>query len=166
MRGPRSSRRFELLGAVRAERLGLSARRCRELKLTLAWQRIAGETLAALARPVRICRGVLELELLTSDEARRRTLEESSPDLCTALGGEFPDLGIKRIRLLDAERETAPETRPPGNPTAATTEGGRPAGRGALHEVMERYLARARGEEFPLDVRRAGRAPGRTGRTS
>jgi hypothetical protein len=156
MRGPRSSRQFEPLGALRARSLGLSDRRSRELELLSAWARVAGPELSALARPLRLRRGVVELELLAGDEERRRRLVESLAELGAELAAMLPGLRIKRVRLADAEQRPAagPREAEPLLPEAAKEDG--PL---TLEELMERYLARAQKRERTVSSQAVRSAP-------
>ena len=95
-------------------------------------------------------RGILELQLLTADETRRRALLESLPELLPALAAALPRQGLKRIRVVAGEHAIPHEG--VDAPEAARVE--RSAGEatepGTLQELMERYLARACGGDGQL----------------
>lgn len=163
MRRRRAFREFERLGGIRAQSLGLSARRSRQLELVSAWGRTAGERLARLARPVRIRRGTVEFEWLDADPERRRELLDALPALAARLAAEMPGRRIERLRLEHPEigvRSVAAASGP-----TATAAGPRPAspeqapgdrtatGPVALEELMERYLERAKRQKPERTVR-------------
>jgi hypothetical protein len=88
------------LGGLPVERLGLSARRSSELLLHQAWERAAGERLAARAVPLTIRRGVLEMRMTTADAVWSRTLYELLPGLAASMLATRPRLGLRQVRLI------------------------------------------------------------------
>ena len=148
MRRRRVSRHFRQLGELPAERLGLSARRVRELELIRAWRRVAGQRWGALARPIRVRRGSLELELFTAEPGLRQELEQNLGQLVPELARRLPALRIQRIRVADAQGRAAAGSAGGRRPEederfeAPGSERPRP-----LRELAERYLARARGQK-------------------
>jgi len=97
-RFPRKS--FVAVGALPADRIGLSARRSSQLTLIGAWARVAGSRLAARATPDGVRGGVLELRLTEDDETWTRTLLDCVPTLAAAIATAHPRLGIRTVRLV------------------------------------------------------------------
>jgi len=95
------------VGSFRPDQLDLPARRSRELLLALGWLRVAGEGIARHARPVRVRRGVLEIEV--RDRRWAETLRELLPGLTGRLAAACPELGVRKFRLLEVESEGAGE---------------------------------------------------------
>ncbi len=163
MRRRRAYREFERLGGLRARNLGLSARRSRQLELVSAWRRAGGEAFFRLARPLRVRRGTVELELVDADPGRRRELLDALPALGASLAASLPDRRIERVRLehpdigaisvavASGPTATAVGVRraspPPGPGDRAA------AGPVALEELMERYLERAKRQKPERTVR-------------
>ena len=89
---------LERAGAFPEASLPFPARRRRELKLALAWRSVAGSAIAAQA-PVRGIRaGTLIVE---TEEARwAETLRELLPRLGIRLARRYPELGVRRCRLI------------------------------------------------------------------
>jgi len=98
MRSRRNERGFRKAGDLRADRLEMPAARARELRLATAWQAVAGEAIARRAPARGIRRGVLEVEV--PDERWASTLRELIPRLAGRLSGAYPDLGVKKLRLI------------------------------------------------------------------
>jgi predicted nucleic acid-binding Zn ribbon protein len=137
------------LSSMTAEQLGLPRRRARELDLQAAWSEAAGEAIAQRARPLRIARGVLELEV--EDERWIGSLRELVPRLAGRLAARHPELGVRRLRLQCGGRraeesfevepyDVEPDSDPVQEPRVA---------KAALdiEQVSERYLRRARPQE-------------------
>ena len=150
----RRDRGFERAGRLPADQLGLPRARGRELVLARAWRRVAGEVVARRAVARRVARGVLEVEV--DDERWIETLGPLVPRLAGRLAAHYPDLRIRKFRLvLDRSRplprpqpvEAVDEEPPPsalrspanGDPSDPTGDES-PAER--LKRVMERYLDR------------------------
>ena len=98
---------FERAGSFRPDQLGLPARQARELLLALGWLRVAGEGIARHATPIHVRRGVLEI--VVRDSRWAETLRELLPGLTCRLAAAYPELGIRKFRLLEAESEGAGE---------------------------------------------------------
>ena len=116
---PRKRKRdFAALGQLGWDRLGLPARRARELGLAVAWRDVAGEAIARRAVPLVIRRSVLDVRLADADPGWIDTLKEVLPELARRISAEFPELRVRGIRLLSASgeellvvgRERGPET--------------------------------------------------------
>lgn len=99
----RRKRGFERAGSFRPDQLGLPARRSRDLQLALAWLRVAGEGIARHARALRVRRGVLEVEI--RDPRWMATMKDLMPRLMGRLTATFPELRVRKFRLLDVESE-------------------------------------------------------------
>ena len=97
MRQPRRRRGFERAGTVPATRLGLPARRARDLSLLQGWQSVAGEALSRHAPARGVVRGVLEIE--AADRRWHDAIEPLLPELAARLAVEQPTLGVKKFRL-------------------------------------------------------------------
>ncbi len=153
----RRHRGFERAGHVPAGTLGLSLARSRELALAGAWVRVAGETLARHATPLRVRGGVLEIRV--EDERWLPPLRALIPRLAGRLAAEYPGFGVRKFRLRRCQGGDEPpaevepwvreasggaeagiDPRPPhaeaAEPTRAVPSGER------LERAMERYLGR------------------------
>lgn len=141
---------FRLVGRLRPDQMGLPAARGRELLLAHAWARVAGQALARRAVAHRIVRGVLEIEV--ADERWVETLVQLIPRLAGRLSSSYPQLGVRRFRLLRGS--TKPRGRPqplvqadepdavassPAGPDGPETAVGADEAPSAAR-VMERYL--------------------------
>ena len=126
---PRKRKRdFAPLGNVGWDRLGLPARRARELGLAVTWRNVAGEAIARRALPLAIRRSVLEVRLVDADPGWSGTVQEVLPELARRIAAEFPALGVRRIRLLSASGEVL-RLVDTGRSGTATARRGRPARR-------------------------------------
>lgn len=96
----RNRRGFERAGALSLDRLGLPRARARELILAQAWDQVAGPALAARVRAARVQRGVLEIEVTSGRWSA--TLREWLPRLAGRLSRAFPELGVRKFRVLRA----------------------------------------------------------------
>lgn len=161
MQKPRRRRGFERAGTVPATRLGLPARRVRDLSLLQGWQSVAGETLSRHAPARGVVRGVLEIE--ASDRRWHDAIEPLLPELAARLAVEQPALGVKKFRLHLVGEHAVPEARvvpgfvaaaPPvraprprrGAPGAAMPEAPEaPTPTPPTREDLERRLERAAG---------------------
>jgi hypothetical protein len=90
---------FVPIGQLPVDRIGLSRRRGRELELSRAWTRVAGQVLAGKAIPA-IRLGVLEVRMLEDDEGWRQPLFDVLPRLAASIARERPELGIEAVRLF------------------------------------------------------------------
>jgi predicted nucleic acid-binding Zn ribbon protein len=95
---------FERAGTLSVRELGLPVQRARELVSCAAWRRVAGEAIASRTS-VRIRRGVLEIRV--SDEHWAATLTDLIPRIAGRLAADYPDLGVRKFRLI---RAGSPET--------------------------------------------------------
>ena len=160
----RRRRGFERAGSCAPEKLGFSSARAREVKLALAWRRVAGGVLADRTPGLRVKRGVLEVE--APDRRWNETLIALLPRLAGKLAADHPELGVRKCRVITYEapeertgrRRTPPPTlelvppdacTPTGAPEATREPDSRSARRPVdadqgerLRVVGERYLAR------------------------
>jgi hypothetical protein len=95
---------FERIGSVVPDDADLRRPQARRLRLAHAWTSVAGPALARRVQAVRIARGVLELEI--SDPRWAGEVKSMIPSLAGRLAGRFPDLGIRKMRLVVAGSET------------------------------------------------------------
>jgi hypothetical protein len=163
MRIRRRSKGFEQAGTIRADQLGLPAKRARELLIARAWQRVAGDVMATSVPVAGVRRGVLEIT--APDRRWADTVRPLMPRLAGRMAAELPELKIRACRLLEdgeggapagripieTRTETPPSEEAPAAPAArapaATESTPRPAGQDPgerLRAVMERYLELAR----------------------
>ncbi|MCP3982384.1 MAG: DUF721 domain-containing protein [bacterium] len=151
MKRRRKQNGFRQVGEVDPGRRDLPAARARELKLARSWARLAGDALARVARPLKAARGVLDVGLVGEDSSWDATVAELLPRLAGRVAHEHRELGIRKVRLRDADgNERLPPTPivPPEEaatgsaapPPAATERHERPVPR--LDELMETYLDR------------------------
>jgi hypothetical protein len=142
---------FDRLGRLPAERLGLSARRTRELALADAWRRAAGEALSRRTQALRVERGVLLIRRLDDAPDWAGTLAALLPELGGRVAALRPEIGVKRIRLLDAAGRAlgGPQpVRPVAEPEPAEERDRQPArSTPTVEQVRDRYLARAGAQE-------------------
>jgi hypothetical protein len=96
----RKNRGFAPAGALPPEQIGLSAKRSRELRLGLAWRRVAGEAVTRRACVRAVVRGTLIVDLLDADRSWAETIIELLPRLAGRLALSHPDLGVRRCRLV------------------------------------------------------------------
>ena len=108
MTNRRRRRGFEHAGSLPLDRLGLPRNRARDLILAQAWEHVAGSALAAQARVVRVQRGVLEIEVACGRWTE--TLSEFMPGLTGRLSRLYPELGVRKFRLI---RPDSDEHEPP-----------------------------------------------------
>lgn len=130
-------------------RLGLSAARTRELRLSRGWGRVARGL--AVRLPARLRGGVLEVT--APDPAWERALRELMPRLAASLAREEPALGIRSYRLDGPEGRgavtaidpaAAIDPGPPGPPRAAGAGRDATADRVPEREELEARLLRLR----------------------
>jgi hypothetical protein len=160
----RRRRGFERAGSCAPNKLGFSSARAREVKLALAWRRVAGGVLADRTPGLRVKRGVLEVE--APDRRWNETLIALLPRLAGKLAADHPELGVRKCRVITHEatedraggRRTPPPTlelvtpntcTPTGAPEVTGESDGRTPRRPAdadpverLRVLGERYLAR------------------------
>jgi len=141
-------RTFVPLGSVPAETLGLSARRSDELRLHRAWRRSAGPRLAAMADPLAIRRGVLELQMTIADEAWCRTLLEMAPQLAASVAATHRGTAFHSVRLLSVDGDPIGEIQPlaTDEPRAAARQTRPAADKNRpprLDRLMQAYLSRS-----------------------
>lgn len=150
----RRSRGFEPVGRLPLDGLGLPKSRAREMVLAQAWEEVAGRAIAARARPLRVVRGLLEIEV--EDGPWAESLGPLVPGLAGRLSARHPELGVRKFRLLrtgsvaresprdleapeDADhgpREDSAERQAAETPAPAAKLGER------LPELASRYMAR------------------------
>jgi hypothetical protein len=143
---------FVPIGNVDLAGGAIPARRARELALHRAWVRAAGEQLARRARPLRIVRGVLEIEV--ADPRWGQVLDGLIPSLAARMAAADPSLGIRRFRIF-RHGHTAGENRPVAIPLPDHEEpegaaerrvptGGATskAGRSSIGDLASAYLGR------------------------
>jgi hypothetical protein len=99
----RRNRGFQKAGSMLPQELGLPPKRSRELQLAVAWARVAGEAVSRCAPALRIHRGVLEVE--AEDRRWLDTMREMMPRLAGRLAACYPELGIRKWRLLQEGRQ-------------------------------------------------------------
>jgi len=114
----RRSGGFERLGRVGVEATGLPRRQARQLLLEHAWVRVAGEIIARRARAVGIERGVLEIDV--SEPLWAKELVPYVPKIAGRLAREFPELGVKKLRVRVAGELARPACVPEGPDEAAS----------------------------------------------
>lgn len=131
----------------------LPARRRRELTLQHAWLRVAGDELARRARIVGLRRGLLEIE--AADAEWVRTVRDVAPRLAGRFAAHYPELGVRKLRVREADRQTAvsaeagevgeadPAPESSAKPETRRTEGAADGDR--LARVARRYLERGAG---------------------
>lgn len=90
---------FRRIGDGGVRELGLEPRLAKTIELQWAWRRTAGEAIARRAPAIGIRRGVLEVE--APDARWREALRALIPGLAARLAEEFPELGVKRFRLVE-----------------------------------------------------------------
>jgi hypothetical protein len=154
----RRRRGFEPLGASGTRELPLPPPRARELLLADAWRRVAGTTLAARARAVRVERGVLEIEV--PERRWADALREQLRELASRASALAPELHIRKLRVhlpdgseavAVAPLDEAPATaKDPAILPGKTPAGGRGVGEeqgeltpDALAKLRDRYLAKS-----------------------
>lgn len=143
---------FSRLGSIPAERLGLPAKRSRQLAEAAAWARAAGAALAARCR-VSVVRGILEVEV--EDARWREVVRLHLPTLAARFARLAPTARVRKARLRRAGSDVAalevapasaddvglgpPEEVPaPGRPAEAADEGVSER----LLRIRDVYLAR------------------------
>jgi hypothetical protein len=168
---------FRAIGAIRADRLGLSAVRAAELELVRVWRRVAGGL--ADRFPPRVHRGCLVIEL--PDATWERAIGPYVPALAARLAAELPTLGLRRFRVdVPGRRGTATAVDPSAAEAAAPPAGAeeqRDAPPSVRVEDVDRpaspdgdasdegdLIARVArlGESYQRAVRERGRGRGRT----
>jgi len=160
MKERRRRRGFERAGSGGPGILGVSNRRVRTLRLSVAWRRIAGEEMAARVPAKGVSRGIVEFEC--ADPLWRARVEPVLADLAARLAAAVPGPKIRRYRLVDPRR--ADERKAPSRPIPVSElPGGEPSSkrggtgesprgveapgdetrRERLSRLMRRYLERA-----------------------
>jgi hypothetical protein len=103
VKADRRKRGFERAGHFSVEELGLSRKRTRALLLAVAWRRTVGEAVASRTEAKKVHRGVLEVE--ARDPRTAVTLRRSLPTLAGRLADRYPELGIRKCRLIEGGSE-------------------------------------------------------------
>lgn len=93
---------FRRIGEGGIRDLDLHARLAKPLELQWAWRRTAGEAIARRAPVIGVRRGVLEIE--AADARWVEALRTLIPGLAARLAADFPELGVKRFRLIESDR--------------------------------------------------------------
>jgi hypothetical protein len=164
MRARRRNRGFEASGKFPVRQLGLPARRAGELELGRAWAAVVGETMAHRVRPLKLRRGVIEIEIESMQHVEKTALLEMLPRLTGRLAAAQPQLGIRRFRVREAgsDRSTpsceirAPDETEPGSAATPRLPDGPEDSEGLLpaeavpddaltrlRRVMDNYLRRS-----------------------
>lgn len=91
------------MGRIGADELGLPRKQARALLLAVAWRRVAGEALAERAPARRVFRGVLEVE--ASGPRCAEELRRVLPALAGRIAADYPALGVRRCRVIEAGQE-------------------------------------------------------------
>jgi len=98
------------VGCVGVEATGLPRRQARQLLLEHAWGRVAGEVIARRARAVRIERGVLDIDVV--EPAWAKVLVPFVQRIAGRLVRDFPELGVKKLRLRVGGEVALPASAP------------------------------------------------------
>jgi len=138
------------------EALSLPERQKRALVLEHAWRRVAGEAVARRAAAAGVARGVLRVEV--PDPRWATALRGLLPGLVARMARSYPELGVRRFRIVAAGAEELPRPVPespqddapatsaptPSRPGEVRAADPAPAGV-RIEAIADAYLARFEG---------------------